>query len=146
MQFLWDTNILLHYIRQSARYHELLRKHAFFSKENQVFLSIISVGEIQSLAYQLNWGSKRRQQLQKFLERISLVGLYEEVVTAYAQVDAFSQGKLPGKPLLGGLTARNMGKNDIWLAATAHVFGFAFVTTDNDFDHLNDTFIKLIKA
>lgn len=146
MKFLWDTNVLLHYIRQSGRYHELLRKHAFFSKENQVFLSIISIGEIQSLAYQLNWGPERRRQLQNFLERISLLGIYEEIITAYAQIDAYSQGKLPGKSLPPGLTARNMGKNDIWLAATAHVFNLSFVTTDDDFGHLDEIFIKLVKA
>jgi tRNA(fMet)-specific endonuclease VapC len=43
------------------------------------------------------------------------------------------------------MTARSMGKNDVWLAATAHVGQFKFVTTDNDFNHLDSTYIDLLK-
>jgi tRNA(fMet)-specific endonuclease VapC len=38
-----------------------------------------------------------------------------------------------------------MGKNDVWLAATAHVGNFTFVTTDHDFDHLNEVYIDLLR-
>lgn len=146
MRYLWDTNILVHYIRKSEKFDQLSLRYGFFSNDNQIFLSIISIGEIQSLAYQLNWGLDRRLQLQKFIENISLLEIYEEVVTAYAQIDAYSQGKLKRKPLPLGLSARNMGKNDVWLAATAHAFDLAFVTTDSDFDHLNGVFLTLVKA
>lgn len=63
MKFLWDTNILIHFLRQSLKYRQLNGKYNFFSEENQIYLSIISIGEIQSLAYQLNWGQKRRNQV-----------------------------------------------------------------------------------
>lgn len=106
-------------------------------------LSFINIGEIESLAYQLNWGTLRRQRLQAVLNQTKLLNIYEEVINAYAQIDAFSQNKLPNRPL--GTSARNMGKNDIWLAATAHVGQFRFVTTDNDFDHLDKIFINLVK-
>jgi tRNA(fMet)-specific endonuclease VapC len=70
-----------------------------------------------------------------------------EILTAYAEIDTYSQAKHPSKPLAAGKTARKMGKNDIWIAATAHVAGptFHLVTSDHDFDHLNGTFINLIK-
>lgn len=145
MRFLWDTNILLHYIRQSNQFDHLSTRYNFFSGDNKVFLSIISVAEIQSLAYQLNWGAKRRNQLQFFLEKISLLGVYDEMVDVYAKIDAFSQGRLFDSPLPIGLTSRNMGKNDLWLAATASVFDLNFVTMDNDFDHLHQVFIEVIK-
>ena len=38
-----------------------------------------------------------------------------------------------------------MGKNDIWIAATAHILNLTLVTTDHDFDHLEDIFISLRK-
>lgn len=145
MKFLWDTNILIHFLRQSPKYRQLNEKYSFFSEENQVYLSIISIGEIQSLAYQLNWGQKRRNQVQSLIDGISILSIYEEIVTAYSKIDAFSQGKLPDIPLPSGISARNMGKNDVWLAATAHAIQLYFVTTDNDFDHLNDVFIKVVK-
>lgn len=56
----------------------------------------------------------------------------------------FSQGRLPNKPL--SMSARNMGKNDLWIAATAHVLGAKLLTTDADFNHLNEVFLDLMKV
>lgn len=36
-----------------------------------------------------------------------------------------------------------MGKNDIWIAATASVFNLRLITTDKDFDHLDGVYIDL---
>ncbi|MEM6767041.1 MAG: hypothetical protein AAF655_19040 [Bacteroidota bacterium] len=47
-------------------------------------------------------------------------------------------------PLPEKMSARNMGKNDLWLAATANVLGAPLVSTDHDFDHLKETFIDLM--
>ena len=38
-----------------------------------------------------------------------------------------------------------MGKNDLWIAATAFALDVPLMTTDGDFDHLNDTFLKVLK-
>ena len=38
-----------------------------------------------------------------------------------------------------------MGKNDIWIAATAQVTDSILVTADSDFDHLEGGFIDLVK-
>ena len=45
-----------------------------------------------------------------------------------------------------GSSARNMGKNDLWIAATTHVLDLTILTTDNDFDHLDNVFIKVAKV
>ena len=119
MIYLWDTNILIHYIRNSDKYTEWNNRYAFFDNPKQVVLSAINIGEIESLAFQLNWGILRRQRLQAVINQTRLLNIYEEVNYAYAEIDAFSQNKLPNRPL--GASARNMGKNDIWLVATAHV-------------------------
>jgi predicted nucleic acid-binding protein len=42
------------------------------------------------------------------------------------------------------MTARNMGKNDLWIAATASVQSATLITTDKDFDHLNGVFLPVI--
>ncbi|MEM8524718.1 MAG: hypothetical protein AAGG68_08740 [Bacteroidota bacterium] len=44
----------------------------------------------------------------------------------------------------GGFTSRNMGKNDMWIAATASIAEAKFFTTDKDFHHLDRTFIDLV--
>lgn len=144
MDYLWDTNILLHYIRNSEKFNEWNNQYTFFEGNNRILLSVINIGEIESLAYQLNWGELRRQRLQNFVNQTIVLNIYEETIKAYAEIDAFSQGKLPHRTL--GMTARSMGKNDIWLAATAHVGQFRFVTTDNDFNHLDTVFIDLLKV
>ena len=35
-----------------------------------------------------------------------------------------------------------MGKNDLWIAATAHASGAVLVTTDKDFDHLHGIWLN----
>ncbi len=37
-----------------------------------------------------------------------------------------------------------MGKNDVWIAATASVVEAVLLTTDADFDHLDPRFLKRI--
>lgn len=39
--------------------------------------------------------------------------------------------------------ARNMGKNDLWIAATSSHYELTLLTTDNDFRHLDKTYLKL---
>lgn len=37
-----------------------------------------------------------------------------------------------------------MGKNDLWISATAATFNLTLVTMDRDFDHLLEEFFELI--
>ncbi|RZK35486.1 MAG: hypothetical protein EOO61_11845 [Hymenobacter sp.] len=43
------------------------------------------------------------------------------------------------------LTEANMGKNDLWIAATALYLDLPLHTADNDFDHLPALGLALIK-
>ena len=65
----------------------------------------------------------------------------KDIYDRYAEIDAFSQGKLQGRPL--PLSARNMGKNDLWIAATTSILGATLLTTDADFEHLDGMFLKV---
>jgi tRNA(fMet)-specific endonuclease VapC len=58
-----------------------------------------------------------------------------EVIDAYVEIDVYSQ-QHPGG-------ARNMGKNDLWIAACAKASGATLLTTDKDFDHLNPGMISV---
>jgi tRNA(fMet)-specific endonuclease VapC len=40
-------------------------------------------------------------------------------------------------------SARNMGKNDVWIAATASVLQIPLLTTDADFQHLDTVYLEL---
>jgi len=106
-------------------------------------ISVVSVAEIKSLAVKNNWGNKRTLVIEAFIEELVIIDIkYNELVDAYAQIDAFSQGKSKEMPL--NISSRNMGKNDLWIAATTLLTNSKLITTDNDFQHLNDTFFEVI--
>ncbi|MCU0443340.1 MAG: type II toxin-antitoxin system VapC family toxin [Microscillaceae bacterium] len=129
MDYLLDTNILLKRLRQKT---PILENEA---------ISIVSHAEIWSLAIQFGWGQNKLNDLHKILSRITIINLDATIVGAYVDIDTFSQGKHPSLHLNG--SARNMGKNDIWIAATAHIEGLTLWTDDADFDHLSPNFIQI---
>jgi len=95
MNYLWDTNLLVHYIRASTTYQDLNDHYNFFGAENQVYISIVTMGEIYSLAKQRKWQEKKQQRLATLLSNLNLLPIsQQEIVAAYADIDAYSQGKL----------------------------------------------------
>ena len=142
MRFQFDTNIALHYLRKSSVMQTVESLFAPFAPGQEPFLSAVSIGELRSIAIQNNWGEPRKQQLEAFFKKFIITDINNNpVLDRYADIDAFSQNKLVGKPLQ--LSARNMGKNDLWIAATASVLGAKLLTTDTDFDHLDLVFLDL---
>lgn len=142
MKYLFDTNILLHYIRQTPLGEETDRLFSPFSSFNEAFVSVISVGELKSIALQNQWGIRKNNFMESFLSKMLIADInIKTVIESYAEIDAYSQNKLPGQPLPH--TARNMGKNDLWIAATASVLSATLLTTDSDFDHLNKVFLPV---
>ncbi len=65
------------------------------------------------------------------------------IINNYGIIDAYSQGKLKEKPLPKGMSVRNMGKNDLWIAASAMASKATLLTTDKDFEHLHNQFIEV---
>ena len=145
MIYLFDTNILLHYLRGTSVAKRVEAEFAPFHPSNTLLLSIASFGEIRSIAIQHNWGKRRLNQLETEMTEFAIIPVRaRDIVERYAEIDAFSQGKFQGKPL--GLSARNMGKNDLWIAATGSILGATLLTTDADFDHLNSVFLTVEKV
>lgn len=146
MRYLFDTNILLRYIRNA----EDVKMRAFDQKYNPLGLQhtpivcVVSLGELKSLGKRNGWGKKRIEAVEKFLKLFVIVDIYAaEVLERYAEIDAFSQNKLSEKPL--AVSARNMGKNDLWIAAVASVLDAKLLTNDRDFDHLNGVYLEVLK-
>jgi len=138
MRYVLDTNIILHYLRKSPLAQRLDEQFAPISNQNEPFLPVVVRGEIESLAIQNNWGEQRMKSVEAFLGQLITADINaEDVIIRYAEIDAFSQGKLPGKIL--GTSSRNMGKNDLWIAAIASVLN----ATDANFDHLNGNFLTV---
>jgi len=60
-------------------------------------------------------------------------------------MDAYSKHKDPVRKYPAGYSSKTVGKNDLWIAATAHITNSKLVTTDGDFDYLDGVFVDLIK-
>ncbi|MCU0341786.1 MAG: type II toxin-antitoxin system VapC family toxin [Spirosomaceae bacterium] len=130
---IYDTNLIIKHIRTQT------------SLPSQVIVPIIVVGELKAFALKTDWGFQKWNALNTILTKFPIADLNQEIIDLYAQIDAYSQGKLKLQPLPIGLSSRNMGKNDIWIAATALFFELTLHSTDNDFDHLVGFGLKLSK-
>ena len=80
-----------------------------------------------------------------FLDGINIVEIGKSYVNVYAEIDAYSQRSNPNFKDYPFDTPRNMGKNDLWIASLAALLGLELVTTDGDFDHLNNVFFPVRK-
>ncbi|MEA5458796.1 PIN domain-containing protein [Arcicella sp. LKC2W] len=143
MAILYDTNILLHIVRDNS-IDEKVRNFVNPNKQLLEFTTIVNKGEAISIALQNGWGKSKVQKLTDLLNEIAIIDISDDkIVEAYAIIDAFSQNKYSFLKL--GDSARNMGKNDLWIAAISKVFKFKLITTDGDFDHLDNIMIDLVK-
>jgi predicted nucleic acid-binding protein len=142
MNYLLDTNILLLYIRDSFTRSYIDDQYDPFGEGNNPIISVVTVGEIKSIAKRNNWGKKKLSLLNDILGSLIITDINSnDVLEMYAEIDAFSQNKIKEKPL--GNSARNMGKNDLWIAATSSVTNSKLLTTDRDFDHLVGVYVDL---
>lgn len=145
MAVLFDTNILLAIARDPSN-EQAIRNKVNPHHEQEV-ISIVIVGELWSLVRQNGWGAKRLTDVETLLQKMVVIRVDSDMlVERYVEIDVFSQGKNPNLMLPEpDKSARNMGKNDLWIAATASLFNLRLITTDADFDHLENTFIRLHK-
>ena len=120
----FDTNLVIRYVRNK----QMLPARAI--------LPVVVVEEVRAFALKANWGYQKVSHMEYLLQHYPIVEITTVLTRLYANVDAYSQGKLVNYPLPVGLSARNMGKNDLWIAVTALYFDEELHTTDNDFNHL----------
>ena len=144
MDFLLDTNILVHFVRNDTYIRQVEQQFSLFAPENATFISIVSVGEIRSLAFLFGWGKAKLERMNLFLQALRPFPIdREDLAAAYADIDAYSQCYHPIFPSPASQTSRNMGKNDLWIAATAMLLNATLLTTDTDFTHLSPQFLQV---
>lgn len=136
--FVLDTNFLLLYLRNtSTALNDLIANHRLEENDAVQIISVVTIGEIQVLAKRNNWGNSRLEALDRLLKRLMVIDISAEdqhLMDAYVDFDVFSNS-----------IGRTMGKNDLWIAATAFVTNATLVTSDGDFDHLENRiqFLKI---
>jgi len=130
---LFDSNILVHLIRESAVGDHVRQTYQPLVADPRPLISVVTEGELRSLAHQWKWGNRKKEQMHFFLQYFWRVAIdTEDVFESYAMLDAFSES-----------IGHSMGKNDLWIAAVAHATGATLVTTDNDFNHLQSDFLSV---
>lgn len=134
--YLLDTNILVHLCRNDRIGLEVASRYQLSELVLRPAICVVTIGELYSFARLRNWGEEKLKKMTDLLEQLVAVDIgTEEVLRAYAELEYASQ-RLSG-------TSRNMGKNDLWIAAVARVSGGILLTTDKDFDHLHPKWINV---
>jgi len=78
------------------------------------------------------WGEAKQKKMENLLSYFTAIPLpFSTVVAAYAEIDNYSRRH--------GFA---MGKNDVWIAATAYVTGARLLTTDKDFAPLHGVYFE----
>jgi len=145
MDYLLDTNIVLIYSRANKISREIEKRYKIFNVNNRLALSVVSLGELDALIKKLELGESRIERINSIIEKLTITEINkQEIISAYGNIDMFSQGKLKISGKNSGLSSRNMGKNDLWIAASAKVYDLTLVTTDKDFNHLQESVIDVL--
>ena len=144
-----DTCVFIHIVRDTITGKKCLEELEKYDKAANVIVSVVTKAELESFISQNSWGKAKIQKLNKILEEITYIDISNAdqlLIDSYIDIDAFSKRKTEDKTgnLLKG-SAKKMGKNDLWIAATANSLEIPLMTTDGDFDHLNKTLMEIIK-
>ncbi|MGB1241354.1 MAG: hypothetical protein ACPG49_02460, partial [Chitinophagales bacterium] len=114
--YVLDTNVLIH-ISNISETWEIINEE-FNPFANKSYLSFATVAEAESFAKRLKWGKGKTSILEGITRSFKVIHSSDELIRHYVEIDVFSQGKHPTLKLPKNMSARNMGKNDIWIAAT----------------------------
>ena|SRR5260370_223523 len=134
--YLLDTNILVYLIRGKAVGQAIETNFGLRGGLTRCVISVVTVGEMYSLARKWKWGTKKLDQLRGLLDQLTWIDINRPaILDAYGELDDVMNRA--GRP---------MGKNDVWIAATAKVSGMTLLTTDGDFDHLHPGHLSRIRV
>ena len=111
--YLLDTNILILLLRNNWVGQAIASSFDLIFGFNHCVISIVTVGEMYSFTRKLAWGEKKQADLKQLLEELTWLDInHPDVLDAYAELDDWSER-----------ANRKIGKNDLWIAATAKVTG-----------------------
>lgn len=144
--FLLDTGMLLGIIKQAPWAQRTRSECNLDDQRTVVTTSVVCHGEIMAISEKRKWGDRKRAQLTKLLNEVPAIDINRQpILNAYARIDTWTRGSSvidqktpPPKP------AVRMAKNDLWIAATAHVTNAALLSTDRGFEHLDSVWIEFI--
>lgn len=121
--FLLDTNVVVAVLRAGPLAHVIERRYRLRSSRVKPLISIVSVGELYAFARKRDWTQTQIDRLWNLLHELSVQDISDgDTLRAYAEIDYYSEANGCG-----------LGKNDLWIAATARATSTRLLTTDKDF-------------
>jgi len=127
--YLLDTSVILHLVRGKALGQQIQATYDLIQCQPRPLVSVVSLAEARVLAEASNWGEAKRQALDTAFRSLTIVNInHPSVIDAYVQLELHARAHPQG--------ARRMGKNDLWIAATAVAAQAVLLTTDKDFAFL----------
>jgi tRNA(fMet)-specific endonuclease VapC len=129
--YVLDTSALLPLLRGKELGELIDRTFGLRAAPYLHTLSIVTHAELWVLIERNKWGDDRKAAVEKALQEFVTVDISgSQIVSAYRRIEAASIGI-------------TMGKNDVWVAATALVAGLPLIATDKDFNHLNGRLLEV---
>jgi predicted nucleic acid-binding protein len=71
MKYLLDTNIVLIYTRGGDHAKLIDEDYELFSKENDLYISVVTIAELRSFVLQRDYGEKKSKGIRKIAQKIS---------------------------------------------------------------------------
>lgn len=132
-QIVLDTSVLVYLARDGHVGRAIDRNFGLRQRKITPIISVVTIGEMQTLARWNNWGEQKRQKLQEVVESLIAVEVGRPpVLRQYAEINAWLR-----------TNGRAMGQqNDIWIAATTKAVGGVLLTTDRDFDTVHPQLLE----
>jgi tRNA(fMet)-specific endonuclease VapC len=141
LRIIYDTNVLLQILRDDRSISRLQTIYNLYDVEESI--SLVTVAEIRSLSIQFRWGAIRRAKMEESILGLEVLDInMPEIIDRYVEIDCYSKGNHLTRA--SNFSAIKMGKNDLWIAATASVYECKLLTMDLDFGHLRDEFVDVV--
>ncbi len=132
IRLILDTNILVQAVRANAVWDAIKARFDPMMIDPRPGYCCVTEGELRAFAKINGWDTRKVNQMEFLLGYFEALSIEEpEVMNAYSHVD-FESRKV----------GRKMGKNDLWIAATALANKLTLLTTDLDFDHISPMLIR----
>jgi predicted nucleic acid-binding protein len=150
MQYLvLDTCAVLHLLRGNNAGIKIKEWLDSLNPQPRQIISVVTKAELLTFVKMNMWGGQKLNSLNLFLSGILTIDINqndEKLIANYILIDSYSKNKAEddeGNFKEGGHII--MGKNDLWIGATAKTINATLITCDGDFDHLSNTLLKVKK-
>jgi len=132
VEYVLDTSVVIPILQDNEPGQYCTDNFQLASPETVVYISRVTVGELRAFA-QRSWGDRRQADLEDWIANTLIIEINKPAVfDAYVELEIARH-----KPPTNG---RTLGKNDLWIAATAVGANVELLTFDKGFDAMADVY------